>query len=567
MHTKLPCLALLVACFMILSLTAAFAKTGHVRLVWEPPTTHVDGSPATGPKGYNLYYWQPSWDLPERIDVGNQATYLLTGLDVDQPYHFAVTAYDERGNESAYSNIVSTTIASSSPPSDPGAPTDVNGSADTTEDVIVGTNPDVSPTDGNPDNDGDEAGTVDQQSASLFTITTPQNGNRLTGSAVSVAVLDLPAGATSVLFQVIPAGAETPEVLGEATDAPFLVVWDVVAYEDGEYVLQAIAMSSEDIPITAASITVSVSNASSDEADIIEDSGIKIEAIDKDKDRVVVTADGVIVEIPAGTFATDDRIVISVVDEMDAPGMLPGDSNGVMFDIATESGQHIFGTDITIRIPYVDEDQDGVIDGTNTAETTLAIWFFDGVDWRQLPDTDVLQDDNVVVGWTDHFTEFATFSSPAAADHPGDTTLSTQNESRGGGGSSSCFIATAAYGSPLAPQVQTLREFRDAYLLTNSVGRWFVAQYYQFSPPLADFIARHNHVRACVRVGLTPFVWAGHFMMQSTGAQKLGIPVIMLLFCVSMAGVLRCLIRTYRFMRRRAIGSSRPDSHPPERCV
>jgi hypothetical protein len=75
-----------------------------------------------------------------------------------------------------------------------------------------------------------------------------------------------------------------------------------------------------------------------------------------------------------------------------------------------------------------------------------------------------------------------------------------------GGGGGGCFIATAAYGSYLHPQVRLLRDFRDTRLLTNAPGRAFVALYYRFSPPLAGYIAQHAGLRLLVRLLLTPIV-------------------------------------------------------------
>jgi len=79
----------------------------------------------------------------------------------------------------------------------------------------------------------------------------------------------------------------------------------------------------------------------------------------------------------------------------------------------------------------------------------------------------------------------------------------------GDGGGGGCFIATAAFGTPLAPQVQLLREVRDKYLLPYRAGRAAVQVYYAVSPPMADFISRSETRRAIVRLGLTPLLgWA-----------------------------------------------------------
>jgi uncharacterized repeat protein (TIGR01451 family) len=77
-----------------------------------------------------------------------------------------------------------------------------------------------------------------------------------------------------------------------------------------------------------------------------------------------------------------------------------------------------------------------------------------------------------------------------------------------------CFIATAAYGTPTAEQIDVLREFRDVVLLESTAGSQFVALYYQLSPPVADFIARNEFLRALVRELLVdPIVW----VVEATG--------------------------------------------------
>jgi len=71
-------------------------------------------------------------------------------------------------------------------------------------------------------------------------------------------------------------------------------------------------------------------------------------------------------------------------------------------------------------------------------------------------------------------------------------------------GQSTCFIATAAFGSPFERHVQILREFRDRYLLTNTAGRAFVRWYYRHSPRYAAVIAGNTMLKAAVRIALMP---------------------------------------------------------------
>lgn len=71
---------------------------------------------------------------------------------------------------------------------------------------------------------------------------------------------------------------------------------------------------------------------------------------------------------------------------------------------------------------------------------------------------------------------------------------------------SPCYVATAAYGSPVADDVQTLRNFRDEYLMPHALGRAFVDTYYAVGPHFADIIRDNEFLRFWARVGLTPAV-------------------------------------------------------------
>ena len=73
-----------------------------------------------------------------------------------------------------------------------------------------------------------------------------------------------------------------------------------------------------------------------------------------------------------------------------------------------------------------------------------------------------------------------------------------------------CFIATAAWGSPMAAQVNTFRKFRNTFLLPYSWGQKFVRTYYKYGPIAARFIAKNDSLRLGARVMLSPllaFAW------------------------------------------------------------
>jgi glucose/arabinose dehydrogenase len=92
----------------------------------------------------------------------------------------------------------------------------------------------------------------------------------------------------------------------------------------------------------------------------------------------------------------------------------------------------------------------------------------------------------------------------------------------------SCFIATAAFGSSLAPEVQTLRNFRDRHLLGNRPGRLLVAAYYWSSPRAAELIREHRVLRAATRLVLRPAVWGARLTETS--------PTSMLILLATTAG-------------------------------
>jgi hypothetical protein len=87
------------------------------------------------------------------------------------------------------------------------------------------------------------------------------------------------------------------------------------------------------------------------------------------------------------------------------------------------------------------------------------------------------------------------------------TEKTSDTKSSSGGG---CLIATATYGSELAPEVQKLRELRDNSLLSTESGTSFMSLfndvYYSFSPIVADYERENPVFKEMVKITITPMI-------------------------------------------------------------
>ena len=118
------------------------------------------------------------------------------------------------------------------------------------------------------------------------------------------------------------------------------------------------------------------------------------------------------------------------------------------------------------------------------------------------------------------------------------STQTTSSESSEGGG---CLIATAAFGSEMAPQVQFLREIRDGKVMATQSGTAFMTGfnqfYYSFSPAVADYERENPVFKETVKVALTPMLSSLallNFVNVDTEEQMLGWGISLILLNIGM---------------------------------
>ena len=114
-----------------------------------------------------------------------------------------------------------------------------------------------------------------------------------------------------------------------------------------------------------------------------------------------------------------------------------------------------------------------------------------------------------------------------------------KTEEKGGG----CLIATATYGTELAPQVQLLREIRDNSLLQTESGTVFMKTfndfYYTFSPTIADYERENPYFKEAVKIAITPMITSLSLMENANSeSEVLSIGISLIILNLGIIGVI-----------------------------
>jgi len=157
-------------------------------------------------------------------------------------------------------------------------------------------------------------------------------------------------------------------------------------------------------------------------------------------------------------------------------------------------------TELEIRLYYTDAELAAAgIDDFEDEELLRLLWW-DGDEWDECSDSGVYTGMIIEGGYSGYmWAKIRDDTTPSLDDMQGTAFGGYKGppETPSGG----CFIATTAYGTDTAKEIDILREFRDEVLLPNSLGAEFISLYYKTSPPIANFISQHEVLRTAVRVG------------------------------------------------------------------
>ncbi|MDP2922612.1 MAG: PKD domain-containing protein, partial [Candidatus Omnitrophota bacterium] len=195
--------------------------------------------------------------------------------------------------------------------------------------------------------------------------------------------------------------------------------------------------------------------------------------------------------LPADMLDKDDIVNIKKIESRELPKEINFNRNkliGEYREYKFKNRKDPFNKEMTISIPYPDK---------NIDELTLDAFWYDenSGEWKILSDALVFPKEDIVTVKTNHFTIFGI----AGAEKKNEDVPQPESPGKDSSGESGCFIATAAFGTPLANEVIILSEFRDKVLLKHKTGKRLVSFYYSFSPQAADFIRHKPFLKSIIR--------------------------------------------------------------------
>ncbi|MFH1369369.1 MAG: T9SS type A sorting domain-containing protein [Elusimicrobiota bacterium] len=264
------------------------------------------------------------------------------------------------------------------------------------------------------------------------TIKNPNDGKRICGNAVTI-FADITQGtASGVLFQYKRKNSTQWVIIDEKdTKKPFHVYWNTRELQCGEYKLRAIAYNADNVPDPLPGyITVYIDDQNPDIVEENKNGGCyKAQKVNFNENTEVQLGDGTRACIPPGAINKTTFLVIETVKDAPAPVKESSlKSLGVTRKYEFADGTKFFSQPIQISLPYKDENNDGIVDGTSVKAEDLKVMYFDETrsEWRSVAqdsglgmnaaNTDAYKEPGSVSVKTSHFTMFGLFYAEPNAD-------------------------------------------------------------------------------------------------------------------------------------------------------